>query len=65
VLEVLRRDGKAAADKLRALSDDQLDRTAAMAFAGGAEMSAGELVEMILLTHPAQHLESIKAATTV
>lgn len=63
VLEILRRDGKAAADRLRGLSDEQLDRTASMAFAGGAEMSAGQLVEMILLGHPAQHLESITAAT--
>jgi hypothetical protein len=63
VLEILRRDGKAAADKLRGLSDEQLDRSASMSFAGGAEMSAQQLVEAILLGHPAQHLESIKAAT--
>lgn len=62
VLEILRRDGKAAADKLRGLNDEQLDRTASMAFADGAEMSAGQLVEMILLGHPTQHLASIKAA---
>ena len=62
VLEILRRDGKAAADKLRGLSDEQLDRKAPMAFAGGAEMSALQIVEGILLGHPAQHLESINAA---
>ena len=62
VLEILRRDGRAAADKLRGLSDEQLDRTASMAFAGGAEMSAAQLAEMILIGHPVQHLESIKAA---
>ena len=62
VLEILRRDGKAAADKLRGLSDEQLDRKASMAFAGGAEMSAQQIVEGILLGHPAQHLESINAA---
>lgn len=33
-----------------------------MAFAGGAEMSAARLAKMILIGHPAQHLESIKAA---
>jgi uncharacterized damage-inducible protein DinB len=64
VLEILRRDGQAAADRLRGLSDEQLERKASMAFAGGAEMSAAQLVEMILLGHPVQHLESIKAATT-
>jgi len=63
VLEILERDGKAAADKLRGLTDDQLERSASMAFAGGAEMSALQIVEGILLGHPAQHLESIKAAT--
>jgi uncharacterized damage-inducible protein DinB len=63
VLELLKRDGKAAADKLRGLSDEQLNRTASMAFAGGAEMSAAQLAEMILIGHPVQHLESIKAAT--
>jgi uncharacterized damage-inducible protein DinB len=63
VLEILRRDGQAAADKLRGLSDEQLERKASMAFAGGAEMSAQQIVEGILLGHPAQHLESIKAAT--
>jgi uncharacterized damage-inducible protein DinB len=60
VLEILRRDGAAAAEKLRSLSDEQLDRSAPMAFAGGTEMSAVQLVEGILLAHPAQHLASIK-----
>jgi uncharacterized damage-inducible protein DinB len=60
VLEILRRDGTAAAEKLRRLSDEQLDRAAPMAFAGGTEMSAVQLVEGILLAHPAQHLASIK-----
>src|SRR5687767_4700803 len=32
VLEILRRDGQAAADKLRGLSDEQLERKASMAF---------------------------------
>jgi uncharacterized damage-inducible protein DinB len=60
VLEILKRDGTAAAEKLRGLSDEQLDRSAPMAFAGGAQMSAVQLVEGILLAHPAQHLASIK-----
>jgi hypothetical protein len=63
VLEILRRDGPAAAEKLRGLSDEQLDRSAAMSFAGGAEMSAAQIVEGILIGHPHQHMESIKAAT--
>jgi hypothetical protein len=64
VLEILRRDGPAAAAKLRGLTDEQLDRSATMAFAGGAEMSAQQVVEGILIGHPVSHLESIKAANS-
>src|SRR5215212_11947043 len=39
-LELLRRDGAAAASMVRGLTDEQLDRTAPMAFAGGQEWSA-------------------------
>ena len=63
VLEILRRDGQAAADKLRGLSDEQLDRTAPMAFAGGQPWSAAAVAERVLLGHPTEHLASIKAAT--
>lgn len=61
VLELLRRDGSAAAEKLRNLSDEQLARTASLALLGGAEMSATQIAENILLRHPYQHLESIQA----
>ena len=57
---LLRSSGADAAAVIRGLSDEQLDRSAPMAFAGGAEMSAVQLVEGILLAHPAQHLASIK-----
>lgn len=61
VLEMLRRDGSAAAGLLRGLSDEQLDRTAPMAFAGGAELSAQAIAEMILIGHPKDHVRSIQA----
>jgi hypothetical protein len=64
VLEILRRDGPIAVAKLRALTDAQLDSAAAMAFAGGAEMSAQQIAEGILIAHPVSHLASIKAAYT-
>ena len=60
-LEMLRRDGKATADALRNLTDEQLDRTAPMALAGGQVWSAADVIERILIGHPTAHGESIKA----
>lgn len=60
-LAMLRSEGKAAADAVRALSDEQLDRTAPMAFAGGQEWSAADLIERILIGHPTEHGASIRA----
>jgi uncharacterized damage-inducible protein DinB len=62
VLEILRRDGKAAADKLRGLSDEQLDNAAELPLLGGRRLSAAEIVETGLIGHPRSHLESIRAA---
>jgi hypothetical protein len=61
-LSILRREGKATADAVRALTDEQLDRTAPMAFAGGQHWSAADLIERVLIAHPVQHGQSIKAA---
>src|SRR4051812_46344445 len=60
-LEALRREGAAVASALRALSDEQLDRTAPMAFAGGQPWSAADLIERVLIGHPTQHGASITA----
>jgi hypothetical protein len=62
-LGLLRTQGQAAADMVRGLSDEQLARTAPMAFAGGQPWSAADLIERILIHHPQQHAASIKAAT--
>ena len=62
VLDVQRRGARAAADAVRGLGDEQLDRTAPMALAGGAPMSAQQLIEVGLIGHPAEHLASIRAA---
>ena len=61
-LEALRREGAAVTSALRALSDEQLDRTAPMAFAGGQMWSAADVIERILINHPVGHGASIKAA---
>jgi uncharacterized damage-inducible protein DinB len=61
-LALLKSGGEAAASILRGLSDEQLDRSAPLPLVGGKEMSANQLVEMVLIGHPVQHLESINSA---
>ena len=58
-LALLRDNGAAAAKLVRGLSDQQLDRSASVI---GNPMSAGQVVEHILIGHPQGHLASIKAA---
>jgi len=62
VLDLLRREGSESVEVVRSFSDEQLDRAAPMAFAGGAPMSALHLVEAGFIGHVAEHLASIKAA---
>ena len=57
----LRTQGAAAAAAVRGLTDEQLDRSAPMAFAGGASWSTADIIERILIGHPLEHAESIKA----
>jgi hypothetical protein len=59
--EALRANGKEAADAVRSLSDEQLNRTAPMAFAGGQPWRAADLIERILIGHPVEHGQSVKA----
>jgi hypothetical protein len=61
-LAMLRKEGQAAVEMVRGLTDEQLDRTAPMAFAGGAEWSAAEVIERVLIGHPEMHGASINAA---
>jgi len=61
-LALLKSGGEAAASILRGLSDEQLDRAAPLALLGGKEVSANQLVEMVMIGHPVQHLESINSA---
>jgi hypothetical protein len=62
-LSLLRAEGKAAVEAVRGLTDEQLDRTAPMAFAGGAEWTAEQVIERVLIGHPVGHGESIQAAS--
>jgi hypothetical protein len=62
-LELLRRGGEQAASILRGLSDEQLDRTAVLAAMGGAEVSAQQMTEMVLIGHAENHLQSIRSAS--
>jgi uncharacterized damage-inducible protein DinB len=61
-LELLRTGGQAAAEMLRGLTDEQLDRSQPMAFAGGQSWSAADMIERVLIGHPVQHGASVKAA---
>lgn len=58
-LDILRRDVPAAAGAVRALSDEQLDRSAQI-LADAPAMSAAQLIDNILIGHAAGHLESIR-----
>ena len=60
-LAALRTEGQAAVEMVRGLTDEQLDRTAPMAFAGGAEWTTAEVIERVLIGHPQMHGASIEA----
>ena len=63
VVGQLREGGAAMASYVRGLSDEQLDRTAPLALANGAEVSAEQLIlGGVLIDHVNGHLKSIQAA---
>ncbi len=55
-------DGQAAVEAVRGLTDADLAKTAAMAFAGGAQLSARQIIEGPLLGDVQAHLDSITTA---
>ena len=63
--QVLRelRDGAASTSAyIRGLSDEQLDRTGALALAGGAAVSAQQLIEGgVLIDHVRGHMKSLQS----
>jgi hypothetical protein len=63
VLKVLSDGAKSTAAYIRGLDDEQLDRKAALALAGGAEVSAEQLIMGgVLIEHVTGHLQSIRSA---
>jgi uncharacterized damage-inducible protein DinB len=61
-VDLLKSGGASAAGAVRALSDEQLDRTAPFM---GNTASAQWVIENILIGHPQNHLQSIKHAVGV
>ncbi|HYM16016.1 MAG TPA: DinB family protein [Dehalococcoidia bacterium] len=63
VLKELREGAASTAAYIRALTDEQLDRTGSLPLAGGATVTTQQLIEGGVLTaHVTGHLESIRAA---
>jgi uncharacterized damage-inducible protein DinB len=58
-LDALRTNGTALAQQLRSLDDAQLDTVAGVF--GGNELSVAQVVQLIVLGHPQEHLASIRA----
>jgi len=55
VLDWLRSNGKQAAAVVRGLSDEQLACSAPFVMMGGAQVSAGQLIENLLIGHIVSH----------
>ena len=62
VLALLRENGSAFAGYLEGLSESDLARTGYLAAIGG-DVSAQQLIEMVILQSGGEHLDSVKAAT--
>ena len=62
VLTLLRENGSAFAGYLEGLSEVDLDRTGYLAVTGG-DVSAQQLIEMLILQSGGEHLDSMKGAT--
>ena len=63
VLQELKDGAASTAAYIRGLSDEQLDRTGALALAGGAQVSAQQLIQgPVLIEHVTGHLGSIRSA---
>lgn len=65
VLEELRTGAASVAAYIRALTDEQLDRTGSLLLADGATVRTQDLIEGgVLIAHVTEHLESIRGART-
>jgi hypothetical protein len=62
VVSLLRREGKAMASLVRALTDEQLSSTSRLFFGRARQVSAENIIERVLIPHTGSHLASIEAA---
>jgi uncharacterized damage-inducible protein DinB len=63
VLKELRTNAASTAAYIRALSDEQLERTGTLGLADGASVSTQQLIEGgVLIAHVTGHLESVRSA---
>lgn len=60
-VDQLRRNGAAIAATIRTLTDEQLDRSAALPMVGGNALSAQQLIEMGMIGHIRGHVASMQA----
>lgn len=60
-LALLRANAAAATDAVRRLSDEQLDRTAALATAGGMTVSTAQMIETVFVGTLRNHVASMRA----
>ena len=60
ILTMLREEGAKAAAYLRSLSDEDLDRTTKLSTTGDQPVSAQQVIEWVLIGHPAQHGQSLR-----
>jgi hypothetical protein len=61
-IDLLRKNSRAAADAVRALTDEELDRAAPFGLSYGAPMTAQFVIEDHALRHSWHHLSRIKKA---
>ena len=61
-IDLLRKNSRAAADAVRALTDEELDRAAPFGLSYGAPMTAQFVIEDHALRHSWHHLARIKKA---
>ncbi len=60
VLALLREQGAEAANYVRGLSDEDLDRATSLAIPGDEPASVQDLIELVLIGHAAEHLQSLR-----
>jgi len=64
VLSILNKNGASAADFVVGLTDAELDRNAYLAVTGG-DVTAGQLLEYVIMESGGEHLANMKSAANV